>query len=57
MASSGFWRSPSFRGYVDLARDVEVGVQKLFDIDLDSGSADEEPVHYGLCAGKPREWR
>ena len=57
VASSGFWRSPSFRGYVDLPRDVEVGVQKLFDIDLDSDSADEEPAHYGLRAGKPREWR
>ena len=53
VASSGFWRSPSFRGYVDLSRDVEIGVQQLFDVDLDSDSADEEPVHFGLCRETP----
>ena len=52
-ASSGFWRSPSFRGYVDLPRDVEIGVQQLFDVDLDSDSADEEPVRYGLRRETP----
>ena len=53
VASSGLWRSPSFRGYVDMSRDVELGVQQLFDIDFDSDSADDEPVHFGLVSGNP----
>ena len=29
VASSGIWRPPAFRGYVDLPRDVELGIQQL----------------------------
>lgn len=36
IASYGLWRSPAFRGYVDMSKDVEAGVQHIFDVDLDS---------------------
>ena len=35
VATSGIWHSPAFRGYVDMARDVEMGAHQLFDVDLD----------------------
>ena len=57
VASSGLWRPPSFRGYVDMSRDVELGVQQMFDVDFDSDSADDEPVHFGLVSRKPLERR
>ena len=54
VASSGIWHSPAFRGYIDMPRDVELGAQQLFDVDLDSDSADgEEPVHFGFEPRKP----
>ena len=43
LASDGLWRSPAFRGYVDMAEDVELGVRNLFPVDLDSES-DAEAV-------------
>ena len=36
VASMGIWRSPAFRGYLDMSRDVEPGVSELFDVDLES---------------------
>ena len=36
-----------------MSRDVELGVQKLIDVDLDSESEVEEPAHFGLARGKP----
>ena len=53
VASSGIWHAPSFRGYIDMSRDVELGSQQLFDVDLDSDSADEEPVRFGFELTKP----
>ena len=53
VATSGIWHSPAFRGYVDMSRDVEMGAQKLFDVDLDSDSAEEDPVHFVFDPGKP----
>ena len=53
VASSGVWHSPAFRGYVDMSRDVELGAQQLFNVDLDSGPADEDPVHLGFEPWKP----
>ena len=41
VASSGIWHSPCFRGYLDMSRDVELGVQQLFDVDFDSDSGDD----------------
>ena len=41
VASSGIWHSPSFRGYLDMSKDVEIGVQQLFDVDFDSDSGDD----------------
>ena len=38
VATAGLWNSPAFRGYVDLAADVEEGVRNLFTVDLDSES-------------------
>ena len=38
VASAGVWRSPAYRGYLDMAKDVEMGVRSLFDVDLDSAS-------------------
>ena len=55
--SSGLWRPPSFRGYADMSRDVELGVQQLFDVDLDSDSADGEMALFGLVTRKPLGWR
>ena len=46
VASAGVWNSPAFRGYLDMARDVEVGVSRLFEVDPDSAS-DAEQVHAG----------
>ena len=40
-----------------MSRDVELGVRQLFDVDLDSDSADEELVHFGLVTRKPLGWR
>ena len=36
-----------------MPRDVELGAHHLFDVDSDSDSADEEPVHFGLSLGIP----
>ena len=44
-ASSGIWNPASPRGYLDMSRDGEVGVQQLFDVDLDSVSEAEEEPH------------
>ena len=52
VASAGVWNSPAFRGYLDMARDVEVGVSRLFEVDPDSES-DAEQVSSG-CRGSPR---
>ena len=41
IASSGLWRSPAFRGNVDMSKDVEAGAQQLFGVDLDSASDPE----------------
>ena len=49
VSSSGVWQSADFRGYVDMSRGVELGVQHLFDADMDSDSNVEEPVHLGLA--------
>ena len=38
VATSGIWHSHCCRGYVDLSRDVEMGAQQLFEVDLDSES-------------------
>ena len=42
VATAGMWNSPAFRGYVDMSRDVEEGVMRLFDVDMDSESDGEE---------------
>ena len=42
VATSGVWRSPAFRGYLDMSKDVEQGVAQLFAVDFDSDSAEEE---------------
>ena len=44
VATSGIWRSPAFRGYLDMSKDVDQGVSQLFAVNFDSDSADEEPV-------------
>ena len=44
VASSGVWHSPAFRGYVDMSRDVELGAQQLFDVDLWPDSEAEEVI-------------
>ena len=41
VASSGLWRSPAFRGYVDMSRDVGTGARQHFDVDIDSLSDGE----------------
>ena len=46
-ATAGLWNSAAFRGYVDMSRDVEQGVARLFGVDPDSES-DCELVHMGL---------
>ena len=38
VAASGLWNSPAVRGYRDMSRDVEIGAQQLFDVDIDSES-------------------
>ena len=38
VATAGLWRSPAFRGYVDLTAEVEQGVRSLFPVDPDSES-------------------
>ena len=43
VAAAGLWRSPAFRGYVDLTAEVEQGVRSLFPVDSDSES-DAEAV-------------
>ena len=53
MASSGIWRPPAFRGYIDMSRDVELGAHHLFDVDLDSGPEVGEPVHFAFEPAKP----
>ena len=47
VASAGVWKSPSPRGYIDVAKDVEMGVSALFDADQDSAS-DADHVHMGF---------
>ena len=46
-ASAGLWNSPSFRGYLDMSRDVEVGVARLFDVGPDSGGG-EPGIQWGF---------
>ena len=43
VAPSGLWRSPAFRGYLGMSKDVDRGVSQLFAVEFDSDSADEEP--------------
>ena len=38
VATSAVWHSSAFRGYVDMSRDVELGAQQLFEVDMDSTS-------------------
>ena len=38
VAALGMWNSPVFRCYVGLTADVEQGVRRLFDVDLDAES-------------------
>ena len=38
VAPEGVRRSPAFRGYLDMSRDVEIGIRQLFEVDLDSES-------------------
>ena len=45
VATAGIWKSPAFRGYVDMSKDVETSVAKLFAVDPDSES-DCEQVHW-----------
>ena len=47
VASAGMWNSPSFRGYVDMSKDVETSVARLLAVDMDSDS-DCEPVRWVL---------
>ena len=53
VASSGVSHSPAFRGYVDMSRDVELGANQLFDVDLGSESEVDDAVHFGLERAKP----
>ena len=41
VATAGLWRSPAFRGYVDMTADVEQGIRKLVPIDSDSDTGPE----------------
>ena len=41
VATSGLWHSPSFRGYLDMSRDVELGAQKMFEVDIGVTSEQE----------------
>ena len=54
-ASAGVWNSPASRGYLDMARDVEICIMGLFDVDQDSAS-DAEPVRKGF-GGSPSTGR
>ena len=38
VATVGMWHFPAFRGYVDLATDVEQGERSPFPVDLESES-------------------
>ena len=42
VATLGLWNSPAFRGYVDMPREVEIGAQQLFEVDMDSTSEQEK---------------
>lgn len=42
VATSWVWRASDFRGYADLARDVETGVRQMFEVDRDAYLDDEE---------------
>ena len=53
IAASGVWHSTSFRGYIDLSRDVELGARYLFDVDFDSESGSDEVHRWVLFQGKP----
>ena len=44
VATSGVWRPPASRGYLDMSKDVEQGVAQLLSVDFDSDSAEEEPA-------------
>ena len=51
--SAWVWRPLASWGYLDMSRDVEIGAQQLFEVDLDSESeADPSYVHWGK-EGKP----
>ena len=42
VASAGVWNSPSRRGYLDMSRDVETGVMRLFGGDMDSDAESDQ---------------
>ena len=48
VASSGIWRSPAFRGYLDMSRDADLGVSHLFEVAFDSDSAYADASAYGI---------
>ena len=48
---------PAFRGYVDMSSDVELGAHQLCEVDMDSESEVEDPVHFGFEPGKPNVWK
>ena len=51
-APDGACNSPAFRRYLDMSRDVEIGVMRLCDVDMESDSdAEQVPLWvYGGCS-------
>ena len=38
VSSAWLWHPPAFRGYLDMSRDVDLGTQQRFGVDIDSES-------------------
>ena len=53
VASAGVWNFPDFRGYFDMAKDVEIGVDRLFAIDQVSRSDAEQVDQRAQMVGFP----
>ena len=49
VATAGLWNSPAFRGYVDMSKDVETSVARLFAVDMDSDSDGEQVQWVVVC--------